>query len=53
MTETQNHAFNTLLDAWNAHQDLRMNRAPFADLVASGQRLEAVRAEARRHLANN
>lgn len=36
-------AFNTLMDAWNHHQDLHTENATIAELVESRVRLDAAR----------
>ena len=36
-------AFNTLMDAWNRHQDLHIKNATIAELVESCVRLDAAR----------
>ena len=35
--------FQLLLEVWNAHQNLRRDGAPIAELAASRQRLDTVR----------
>ena len=48
VSATPQARIDALLDAWNAHQALRRGHAPIADLVASRERLDTVRAELRR-----
>jgi hypothetical protein len=35
--------FNRLLDAWNAHHDLKRTDASFSELAASRRRLDLIR----------
>ena len=48
MTTQQDIAFETLLQRWSRHQDLRKQGAPFADLVASRARLDEARLDCAR-----
>lgn len=46
MTALHNYAFDSLLTAWNDHQELRKRRATAAELIASRNRLDAARLHA-------
>ena len=46
MTALQNTTFDTLLTAWNDHEELRKKGAPPAVLLASRTRLDAARQRA-------
>lgn len=46
MTTKQATEFNELLKTWNAHQDLRQQGAPVAQLFESRAKLDEVRVKA-------
>ncbi len=43
-----NDTYTRLVAAWSRHNDLRMNGAPISELVASRNRLDAMRLNAAR-----
>lgn len=47
MTNTQLHAFDSLVAAWLAHQDLRTTDASIAERASSRSRLDDARLVAR------
>lgn len=46
MTTEQRNEFTQLLQTWNAHQDLRQQGAPVAQLFESRAKLDEVRVKA-------